>query len=603
MPKRTTVFAQWPWVGGLNTSLDETLIPASSLTLADNVLFNERGTKLVREGIDYDWDDVDLTVVGRSSAGTTHTLVLANYEFQQGDRITVTGTPAQYVASAATVTSVSGNSVSYTNALSLTESFTSASSTLAVSIADKIVGLTDFWFGDASRTQQRVAVNERGNFARYSSGGVRTVIPDAGAAYSSAITKASFVAFENRLIIAVDGQGNQLKYWDGSGSIQDVTNTGSISLPPKASIVSSHIGRVFCNDKEFRDKLHYSETGSFSIWQGEGDSGAQDIGEGDGDPSGITAIFPTFKGDLFVAKRTKLYRITGNNPDTWTITKVSDGIGCISHTAVVAVDQDDIYFVSDRGLHSLVATDAFGAFTSAYKSADIQGSVNDTWDRSRLSQAFGGYLPEINSIFTSVEELQDDKPESLWLYNVVLNAWYRWPNQDCNVAAAIQDNDRRRIYLGTSTGRIARTFSGEAVDVTQAGVDTPISVDIRSGYIYVDGRPDTVKMFKKLGLIYKSSGTHTITVGVKIDNYSDQTLVFTQATTAALLGVDFILGQSVWGRTQPTLPYMQQIDGVGRGIKIRINKADLNPGVEFIGFVVEYEPAGDSQETRTSDNA
>ncbi len=60
------------------------------------------------------------------------------------------------------------------------------------------------------------------------------------------------------------------------------------------------------NDVVDRDRLHYCTTGEPEEWQGTGDSGALDIGWGDGDPEGIIAVSPSFKGRLFIGKATRL---------------------------------------------------------------------------------------------------------------------------------------------------------------------------------------------------------------------------------------------------------------------------------------------------------
>ena len=76
----------------------------------------------------------------------------------------------------------------------------------------------------------------------------------------------------------------------------------------------------------------------------------------DGDPDGITAIFPHFFCSLCVAKRYSIYKITtivdslGNT--NYSVAKISDGNGCISHKAAIAVE-DVIIFTSDQGWHVL----------------------------------------------------------------------------------------------------------------------------------------------------------------------------------------------------------------------------------------------------------
>lgn len=521
MPKRTQMFAQFPWVGGVNTSVDESIVPPNELTKAQNLIFGVRGSRKKREGINFDWDD--------QSSGT-----------------------------------------------------------------DSIIRMADFWFGAASKTRYNFAINDAGVHYRYVfSTGARTTITDAGTAYPAAVTRACVLVFNHQAIICVDGTSNLVKMWDGTNNVIDLTGT-----PPQASIAREHLGRLWMNDKTNLDRLHYSTTGTAAEWNGVGDSGAIDIGTGDGDPEGITAIFPTFKGELFVAKKTKLYRISGYTPETFQVSLVSSGIGCVSHNSVAMVDQDDIVFSSERGFHSLAATAAYGDFEGAFLSAPIQQTFNDEFTKSRLKFIQAAYLNTINSVAFAVtdETVGTGANNCLWLFNFQSKSWYSWPNVSCESLLVADDTDQRRFYFGTSTNRIGKSFNGTNYDVTEAGASAAIPMDLASGIIYPTGDAQAVVGFKKFTLFYKPVGAHTITVSLKIDNFSPQTLTFSQSDTDDLLGTTFILGSSVLGASNIMAPQTQTFDGFGRGIKVRITQSGIDEQVEIQGFAVEFEPAGLRQE-------
>ena len=46
-----------PWIGGINSSQDESEIQPNQLTQADNVIFDTRGSRRRRDAIDFDFDD------------------------------------------------------------------------------------------------------------------------------------------------------------------------------------------------------------------------------------------------------------------------------------------------------------------------------------------------------------------------------------------------------------------------------------------------------------------------------------------------------------------------------------------------------------------
>lgn len=529
MASRNQQFQLLPWLGGINTSLDAGMIPANQLTVADNVVFDTRGSRKKRDGINFDWDD-------QSNA------------------------------------------------------------------SNSIIGSLDYWYGTSSKTQVRVALSDNKAFYKYTSSGARTTIAlDAGAtAWGSSITTPSFAVMNNLLITAVDGSGNVMRKWNGSTDIFDLAGT-----PPEASILREHQGRLWCNDKTNKDRVHYSTTANPEEWKGAGDSGALDIGVGDGDPEGITAIFPTFKGVLFIAKRTKLYKVSGFTPEEYQVELVSSGVGCVSHNSICSIDQDDIFYVSERGVHSLAATNAYGDFEGAYISADIQKTFNDSWSKSRLKYIQGVYLSNLNSALFAVTDssISTTENKAIWCYNIPLKAWFRWPDLSCQSIAVFTDSDKKRVYLGTSSNRLAKGLAGSNSDKNTSGTDIGISYRIQTGVIFPDQNPSSIKAFKRFGLIYTPKGPHTVVASITIDNFSPQPLVFSEVGSTDALDIDFVLDQSILDYSVVMSPYMQQLDGHGRGFQVLLESSGSDEELEIQGFLVEYSTTGPQQETRLGDES
>lgn len=456
-----------------------------------------------------------------------------------------------------------------------------------------VLALKDFWYGTTSRTQARVGICSDKTIYSYTGSGVRSADLFGGTAWGSAITRVSTEVLNNLLIVAVDGTSNVMKKWTGSGNFADL----GVS-PPQASICRVHKGRLFTNDKTNVDRLHYSPIQDPESWNGAGDSGAIPIGLGDGDPEGITAIFPTFKGNLFVAKRTKLYRVvTDGDPVDWTVELVSSGVGCVSHNSVVAVDQDDMMFVSERGFHTLAATTTFGDFSSTFLSASIQQSFNNDFTRSRLKFIQGVYLPEINSVAWAVtdEDVSASYNGAIWLYNLSLKAWYRWPDIACESIGLFRDSDQLRLYIGTNSGRVAKAFNGTVYDVNTSGTNTAIPMILKTGRIFPGVIPFSEKGFKRFSLIYGPEGAHTITASLVIDAFPAQSLAFNETIGDTLDGT-FILDQSYLAGGLLVAPYSFSIDGYGRSFELTLYQSGVNERCEIQGFMIEYEQAGLNQE-------
>ncbi len=613
MPRRTQVYQQIPWTGGVNTSVDPGVLPPNDLVQADNVQFAASGSRLKREG--FDFFDTDLpAVTHRSSSGTTRTLVFAStisdtsapvdHLIVVGEKLTIAGagnsnynTEAAIVATIAT-TSVANDTITYTfaGAAALTESSTAASAT-AVSRNYDILAVHDHWYFNSSnnaKSQALVAVTSQGKVFRYDTNGQRKLIPAAGAGATalaiSTLTSADLRTYNNKLIWVMSGVGNTPKYIDFTSADEWLDLPGT---PPDASISQEHQGRLFLNDKTNPDLLHFSPTFDETKWQGVDDSGGFNISEGDGDNRGISAIMPSFKDRLFITKGTKSFQLVGAAPEEWQVIEMSRGIGAESHKSAVAVDLDDVYYLSARGAHSIKSSDQYGDFQGSFLSKDIQPTYND-WSAGQRAVSQGVYLSPLNSVAWSVAENGETKPTAVWLFNpTVKNApedpgvWYRWPALNCQSLCVRSTSDVPRLVGGTSAGRIIIGQNGSYTDFDEDG----ITFRAKTGTIYPDGNSQTIKGFKKFGLLFRPRGRFSFSVYFKVDALPAQTLTFTQSQTGARLGEDFTLGVSELGNAAIMAPYVKDVVGFGRGCTIEVFQTGTDAQIEIYGFFIEYESA------------
>lgn len=653
MPKRTKALKVFPWTGGLNTSQDESMIGPQDLTVFNNTVYGPKSSKLKRDGINFNWDDktagTDDIIGGydfwyesgstkvHKYIGVTETGVIYTWT-TAGARTTISPVAAAEVCTIAVPTkatltggqffyiSTTDDAISYyvwvdksgadadpnvANPLLLAGKtgvrVDVSADTTAAEVATRLASALDALPGfvstalsgtvtctNASNGPASDALN-----VSWASTTITTTTQGNVAAWTTP-TAVSFKTYGNIVIMAATGTSNEMLYWDGAAAraLSLRTNPNYVHgdlAPPSASIIQTHLGRLVTNDKSNKDRLHYCQTFNHFKWRGQGDSGAIDIGVGDGDPVGITAIFPTFRGDLFIAKQTKLYRLSGQSPETISISLVSDTIGCEAHNAVASVDTDDLYWVSTRGVHSLSATVAYGDFASSFVSFKIQQDFNDNWSRSRLNKIQACYLPDINSIMFAVT-LSASVNNTVFLYNLPNKAWYKWPSIDCQAMFLATDSDKKRVYFGTATTRLGKSFAGTRYDTSVAAVQTSIPLSIETGLIFPEDQPYMTYGFKTLGLIHKPVNNQTITVNFKVDGFDPQPLAFVTTTATDLLGSTFILGSSLLGAGATFAPYSLPVDGFGRGFKVSVAHNSVSQTAEIQGFVVEYEDAGDQQE-------
>lgn len=403
-----------------------------------------------------------------------------------------------------------------------------------------------------------------------------------GATLITSVDRVQTIIFNNRWICCFSGIDNYpVMYRPESSSLYQ-----TLPNAPDCSIITEYLSRLWVNDKTDPHRLHYSETGSFSTWKGAGDSAAIDISPGDGDPEGIVAIYQ-FKSTFFVHKKTKTYRIFNNTPESFQVRPVNSSLGAeSSYTA--PIDNDDVMFVSRKGIHTIAATDQFGDTTNTYLSGKIQPTF-ETWSQTRFNLVQCAYIPELNSTAFIVPEEGRSAPSAIWLYNTVFKAWYRWPNTNPRSIALHQTADKKnKLMWGTATGRIVLSNSGNYTDFGTQGIE----YRVKTGAIYPADDIQAMKAFRAITFLFKPIGGFTFTVKYKIDNGKQDAIVYQQVSSTDLLGTTFVLGQSILGTSGVLQPYTFQIDGLGRGITFEIEQTGPDEQVELYGFLIEYEDEG-----------
>lgn len=618
---RTQLFQQLPWVGGVNTNDDPAVIAPGQLTRGDNIVFDFRGSRKPRDGFKYNWDNVtaspNTSIYGLHEYWFGTTSKTKRFVSVNEDRII-----RAYTSGGVSTVLVQGGSQW---AGTLDEVSMLTFNNRCIIAVNGVNNLVKFWDGASASVEdlRNVYDHNLASSGRSSSGTTRTLK-----------LSTSFKGSVGDYVVIHDASGPNASFYNGTYVVSTVTTTsitndtitytavGSLTeggttdnslvvdgTAPKASILRSHLGRIWCNDKENKDRVHYSGSFNHTQWLGFGDSAAIDIGVGDGDPDGIVAISPTFKGEIFVAKRTKLYRIRGFSPETFQVELISDGIGSISHNSFALIDQDDMVFVSERGIHSMNATANFGDFSGAFISKDIQKTFLSNFDRSTLKYCKAAYNPELNSVAFTFTDSNLPVPtnttltinNSVWLFNFSLKAWYRWADVPCQSLIVSTDGDKKRFYFGGNQDKIIQSATGNAYDIDYTGNNVGIFTFIKTGQIAVDGSLYTIKGFKRFSLYFRPESSHNIQVQCKIDNIPLDSLnefTFNETAVGTLLGVDFILGESTLGSDAKLVPYNRTIDGFGRSIEITIMQTGVNETVEIQGFAIEWEPAGTSPEVR-----
>ena len=410
-------------------------------------------------------------------------------------------------------------------------------------------------------------------------------------ANSPSITKATSIVLNNRHIICPNDSPiyfhpdtDASYYFDLDGS------------PPKCNSAAEHLGRLWLNDIEDRDRVHYSTTGEPEEWLGTGDSGALDIGWGDGDPEGVLALSPSFKGRLFCGKATRLYQVTGNEPMNFFPEPITQGLGVAGNKSFCAIEMDDLVFVSKEGVHSVSAVAAHGDYSASAITSKIMPSF-DGWPQNYLYTMAPTYVSPLNAICFNATEEGATAPSALWFYDTEQKAWFTWPDWAAGSSTVFLDTaQNKRLLFGTTNGQLYLAENGDYADDDGAGATSSYLYRIKTGTLYVDNNPQTIKGYKNLSLLFRPRGRYSFTVNYWIDNLPRTSFLQSQGVNGDELGTTFVLGSSVLGSSLAFAPVTIPLEGYGRGITLEIENDNQEEQVEIYGLIIEYESADISAE-------
>lgn len=658
MTKRTSMFNMLTWNGGLNTSVDPGAIPPNQLVQADNIVFNTSGTRKKREGIttlanhtaatgdviggeDY-WHEISSgkqqrqISVKRTASAITFYLTQTDGTIESPTQVgpsnltAVDATNAHIeVLNNSAIISFDGSTTPKKLAYAVSGVAEVTSITTVADVAASLdgkyfilyddVGSVAFWFDvdnngtaepshGATRSVEITTV-VTGDSAATVATAVQGAV-DADAKFSASVNSATVTVTASATGYRTDGTANT------SGFTVSVTTQGLGAgtyyirdlpgSPPNFSISRKHLGRLFTNDKDREDYLHYSSTGNPEQWLGVGDSGGiNDLGVGDGDPTGISAITPSFKSQLYVGKQYRIYRIGGFSPETFTVQPISSNLGIVSHKSCVGIEQDDVAFASERGFHSIVTTANYGDVASQFLSADIQPTYQNDLETDRRTYIKGAYVPTLNSVAWAVTENGGTKNNRLYLFNILNKQWYSWTGHSCESIWVAKLRGAQKLVLGEagSTVGMGRVLEAQMANRYHDFTSDSIEMTVKTGLIFPDQNIYMAKGFKKLGLVFKNRGSTRINVDFQIDDFASQPLEYTVEGTLDLLGVSFILGVSKLGGITQMAPIILPVDGYGRGFQITIVNDQLGEPTEIYGFFVELIVTGDQQESSVNREA
>lgn len=409
-----------------------------------------------------------------------------------------------------------------------------------------------------------------------------------GSLVLSASARPNYQVFEGVLFFTSSETGDGYNKWDGTlGSLGDaVAATGPADGNGK--YISTYKGTMMMGGvNEFPFRLYRSDTLNAEAWSG-GNSTSFDI-DYDGDPDGITGLMGEFQGKFYFGTRTSIYELSGNDTNTYAVSRITRGIGIASNSSIVQTP-NDIIWASDRGVHSLRKTITSDQTEISFLSRDIQTFFTDDIDGELISRAEGVY-DDINNLYllTFTREGQSTH-DWLLVYNINFNVWTIWKDVDARSLAKILIENEPRILAGGESGTIRFFNKNKLVDDNFNQVSTSgFSTRIKTARLYPGGDLSTQKRFHYLTLMITSKTTGTISVGYDVDGLEGQ--------ISGSKSFNLSFGQPQWDNVswdisswggQRAIPLTVTVAEVGYSIAIEIVVTG-NMDFELLGYMLEVE--------------
>jgi hypothetical protein len=259
-----------------------------------------------------------------------------------------------------------------------------------------------------------------------------------GSGLTNSLYRPSFATFQDVVFMAngVDA----LQQYDGI--TWSAVGGGS---PTKPRAVAAHANRLFASSMDVRSRLSWCKLNNPTDWTGVDDAGFLDVNPNDGGE--LLGLVPSIQ-ELALLKTQRPYRLQGIGPVTGytvadSLTPSVGSIGVTNKTAAVFA-LNDVWYLSQMGLHRLSATDQFGDLSSGLVSDLIQPYFRPVWDvfqggdfqPAHMEQ---GYLEQVDApqlvhdagndlLLFGQSRAVDGVPylTRLLVYDLRIKAWSEW---------------------------------------------------------------------------------------------------------------------------------------------------------------------------------
>lgn len=260
--------------------------------------------------------------------------------------------------------------------------------TSALVAAANVTAMADFWrFGTSlTPTQKQLACAGGSIFSSADGFATSTNIGafgNNGSLITNILTAQGFAVFSDGV--------NTPKKWDQTTL---TALDGGSGTAPLFTAATYHLSRLFAiGIAATPSAFQVTAGGDITTWTGADTLGAPNLDQDDGDA--LLGISKPFHKRLYIFKGPNfgsIHEISGNTLSTLQHDRIFNGLPLQNHKGLITLP-NDIFWLSNVGVHSLVTTQQYGDTTAAFLSKPIQDVFQTGIDQTKLNRAVGFWNP------------------------------------------------------------------------------------------------------------------------------------------------------------------------------------------------------------------
>lgn len=457
-----------------------------------------------------------------------------------------------------------------------------------------ITGGFDFWVAGSGGTftHQYVVMTNDGKLYKEDEDGVFDDITGSASITTNAVPV--FVQARDSLLIFTDKNDTPLAY-TGSGNVASLGGS-----PPTGRGAAFHQNRVWVfGYNSSPSQLTYGSSTAINDYTG-GDTGTVNVDPEDGDR--IIGCAP-YKNNLIVFKgpnKGSIHVIGGRTPSTFVRDILVRGVALQAHNAIIPVF-DDLWFMSNRGCHSLVATQEFGDYAGADLTASLKEYFRTGINRTRLDKVWGahyqhkgcamwGLTPSGAGKNTQAFGISYVNKETQGLRPFVVN-------RECS-SVGIRINPTTKaneLVFGSTDGFLRREdLQDRSIDGGSGYSFRVLTPSIILGEVDSQGKPkgDQPVQLHRIWLRSRPTGEYNITINIYRDGYAPEAYTFGQGTQGFILGTSVLGTGRLGGGTLQTV--VRKCQGRARSVRLELTTTANQFDAELYEVGIDWTPVAPS---------